>query len=353
MLDQLEAPVWMRAAEAPPGESALPRAAQTGATCYYAGGYDPLATFRCLRAAGVLGRYSYLHIAPDRAEIGWAPAEPLRVEDGLGRQNWRAALQTLADHAAALDRKAFGFVGFDAADGASGSRPDRSDSGCPLVEFIVPGELIAFNGDQVEHRTRGAVDLGAYLARREPAPRPPAPAPPLQPVTRLPDTAYVDSVHQATLALRAGEAQKAVLSRYQAYDVDYDPVELFAAYCLSQSFVDAFLVCFDDVVAVVASPEMLLSMTEHTLLTTPLAGTRKRGATVEEDERLRQELRADRKEMAEHVFSVTTMLDELTPVCAAGTLAVTRLLDVALQQKVQHLSSVIAGWLAEGVGALD
>jgi anthranilate/para-aminobenzoate synthase component I len=106
-------------------------------------------------------------------------------------------------------------------------------------------------------------------------------------------------------------------------------------------------------VAVVASPEMLLSVTEHTLLTNPLAGTRKRGATVEEDERLRQELRADRKEMAEHVFSVTTMLDELAPVCAPGTLAVTRLLDVALQQKVQHLSSVIAGRLAEGVGALD
>jgi anthranilate/para-aminobenzoate synthase component I len=172
-------------------------------------------------------------------------------------------------------------------------------------------------------------------------------------VTHLPEADYVDSVHRATLALRAGEAQKAVLSRYQAYDVDYDPVELFAAYCLTQSFVDAFLVCFDDVVAVVASPEMLLSVTEHTLLTNPLAGTRKRGATVEEDERLRQELRADRKEMAEHVFSVTTMLDELTPVCAPGTLAVTRLLDVALQQKVQHLSSVIAGRLAEGVGALD
>src|SRR5438105_5891477 len=185
MLDQLEAAVWMRAPGAPADDDALPRVAPAGATCYYAGSYDPLATFRRLRAAGVLGRYSYLHVAPDRAEIGWAPVEHLRVEDGLGRQNWRAALQTLADRAAVLDRKAFGYVGFDAADGSSGSRPDRSDSGCPLVEFIVPGELIAFNGDQVEHRTRGAVDLGAYLARRERAPRPAAPASPLQPVTRL------------------------------------------------------------------------------------------------------------------------------------------------------------------------
>src|SRR4051794_6587723 len=165
MLDQLEAAVWMRAVEAQPGESPLPRAAQAGATCYYAGGYDPLATFRRLRATGVLGRYSYLHVAPDRAEIGWAPVEHLRVEAGLGRQSWRAALQTLADHAVDLDRKAFGYVGFDAADGSGGSLPARSDSGCPLVEFIIPGDLIAFHGDQVEHRTRGAVDL----ARTSPA----------------------------------------------------------------------------------------------------------------------------------------------------------------------------------------
>ena len=68
MLDQLEAAVWMRAPAAPTGESALPRMAPAGATCYYAGSYDPLATFRRLRAAGVLGRYSYLHVAPDRAE---------------------------------------------------------------------------------------------------------------------------------------------------------------------------------------------------------------------------------------------------------------------------------------------
>src|SRR3954463_8415694 len=183
MLDQLEAPVWMRAAEGPPVESALPRAAQAGATCYYAGSYDPLATFRRLRAAGVLGRYSYLHVAPDRAEIGWAPVEHLRVEDGPGGQTWRRAPQTLAAHAAALDRKAFGYVGFDAADGSGGSRPDRSDGGCPLVEFILPGELIAFHGDQVEPRPGGPVAPGASLACREPAPRPAAPAPPLQPVT--------------------------------------------------------------------------------------------------------------------------------------------------------------------------
>src|SRR4051794_41980373 len=129
MLDQLEAAVWMRAVEAQPGESPLPRAAQAGATCYYAGGYDPLATFRRLRAAGVLGRYSYLHIAPDRAEIGWAPVEHLRVEDGLGRQNWRAAPPTPAGHAPPPPPQAVGYVGFGGAGGAARGRPPPPHGG--------------------------------------------------------------------------------------------------------------------------------------------------------------------------------------------------------------------------------
>jgi anthranilate/para-aminobenzoate synthase component I len=62
--------------------------------------------------------------------------------------------------------------------------------------------------------------------------------------------------------------------------------------------------------------------------------------------RLPAELLGDRKELAEHVLSVTTMFAELEPLCAPDSLVIRRLLDVIRQQRVQHLSSVLTGQLA-------
>jgi salicylate synthase len=331
----------------------LPSAASSREARFFAGAYDPLATYRRLRDAGELGAYSYLHLTRDRAEIGWAPVERLRLLDHQPTPDWRARLQTFADRAAAVGRKAFGYVGFDAVDQPSGRLPDRSQDGWPLVEFIIPGELAIFDGGVVVHRTAGEADLGRYLAPLA-AGRPRGEtARPLEASARLPGDQYVAAVRQATEALRAGEARKVVLSRYQAYDVDYDPVDLFANYCLSQAFTDAFLVDFGGLTAVVASPEMLLSVNGGALETNPLAGTRPRGATPDEDARLREELRYHPKEIAEHVLSVTTQLEELRPVCAPATPVVCRLLDVCLQQKVQHLSSLVTGRLAPERAALE
>jgi salicylate synthetase len=325
----------------------------TSGTSHYGGTYDPLATFRRLRDAGVLGDYAYLHMSPRGAEIGWAPLERLALLDGHRTEGWRAQLQALAARAYAVERKAFGYVGFDAVDRTVGTLPDGSDSGWPLAEFIIPGELATFAGDQVVHHTHGGVDLSEFLAVRQNAP-PPSPAvPSLRPIAEVPDDEYTAAVHHATVALRRGEAQKVVLSRYQVYDLDYDPVDLFATYCLSQLFVDAFLVCFGDLAAMIASPEALLVVADGALETNPLAGTRPRGATVEDDARLRAELRADHKEIAEHVLSVTTMLEELAPLCVPESLTVSRLLDICLQQRVQHLSSTLRARLTPERHALD
>jgi anthranilate/para-aminobenzoate synthase component I len=173
------------------------------------------------------------------------------------------------------------------------------------------------------------------------------------PTSAVPPGEFTATVRQATRALQAGEADKVVLSRYQAYDLDYDPLALFEHYCRSESFVDAVLICFDDFTAMVASPELLVAVEDGALLANPLAGTRRRGTTAEEDERLRRELAADHKELAEHVLSVTTMLAELAPVCRPDSLVVRRLLEVARQRRVQHLSSVLTGQLGDAGSGLD
>ncbi len=320
----------------------------------YQGAFNPLATFRRLRDAGVLGAHAYLHVAPDRADIGWAPIAELRALDGHGDDGWRLRLQALADLAAAEDRVAFGHVGFDAIDSDVGVLPDHSGTGRPLVRFVVPGEVLTFLPDRVEHRSHAGADVGALLASQPDAlaPRPPRLAR-LSPVTERAPALFTSAVRRATAAITAGELEKVVLSRYQAYDAPYDPVALFAAYCRAESSVDAFLVQFEDQVSVIASPELLLRAEGGTVVTNPLAGTRARGATAEDDDRLRRELRADHKELAEHVLSVTTMIEELEPLCEPGSLAVRHLLEVQRQKKVQHLSSILNARLAPERRALD
>lgn len=320
----------------------------------YRGVFDAHATYRRLRDAGVLGSHSYLHVSAEGAEIGWAPDDHLRITAAEFGPDWRAQLARIAESAARVERKAFGFVSFDAVDGWSETRPDGSPGAPPLVEFIVPGEMVTFApGGEVTHHSSSGFDIRPHLT----VSLPPGPRSDermeLEPVAAVPAETFIGGVRSAVGRLRAGEAQKAVLSRFQAFDLEYDPVELFAAHFLTPRFVDAFLVSFGEVVAIVASPEVLVDARGGQIMSNPLAGTRPRGATVEEDERLREELRQDHKEIVEHVLSVTTILSQLEPFCRHGSLVVSRLMEVCVQQNVQHLSSVVRGVLGPDRHVLD
>jgi salicylate synthetase len=320
----------------------------------YRGTFDALATYSRLRESGVLGTHSYLHVSPDRAEIGWAPVEHLTLTAAEFGPDWKRRIAGIAEAGARENRKAFGYVGFDTIDGMSEALPDGSGEAPPLAEFIVPGEMVTFiHKEQVTHHTSSGFDIRPYLTVRLPARRPKDHDFDLEPVSTSSAERFTDGVAAAVERMNAGEANKVVLSRFQAFELDYDPVELFAAYCLSRPFVDAFLISFGEVVAVVASPELMLSAAERRIVTNPLAGTRPRGATFAEDEALRHELKHDHKEIVEHVLSVTTMLHQLEPMCEHDTLVVGRLMEISIQQNVQHLSSVIRGTLSPECHVLD
>jgi anthranilate/para-aminobenzoate synthase component I len=138
-----------------------------------------------------------------------------------------------------------------------GTLPDRSETDRPLVEFVIPGETLTFTSRNVTHRGLGGIDVSRFLAPTIKLVPPNPSATPLDPVSASCEQAYIDAVRRGISAVSAGEAKKLVLSRYQAYDADFDPVALFGA--LQPPFVDAFLVCYGDLVAVVPSPELLLS----------------------------------------------------------------------------------------------
>ena len=87
--------------------------------------------------------------------------------------------------------------------------------------------------------------------------------------------------------------------------------------------------------------------------TKPIAGTRPRGATPDEDRRIEGELLADEKERAEHVMLVDLGRNDLGRVCEYGSVKVDELMAIELYSHVMHIVSSVSGTLREDVGAMD
>jgi anthranilate synthase component 1 len=102
-----------------------------------------------------------------------------------------------------------------------------------------------------------------------------------------------------------------------------------------------------------ASPEMLVRVEGRRVEMRPIAGTRPRGATAEEDDQLAGELAADAKERAEHLMLVDLSRNDLGRVCRFTSVTVPELMKVERYSHVSHLVSSVTGELAEGKDALD
>jgi anthranilate synthase component I len=110
---------------------------------------------------------------------------------------------------------------------------------------------------------------------------------------------------------------------------------------------------FEDFQVVGASPEPLLTVGDGRVSTTPIAGTRPRGETPEEDAALARELLADEKERAEHLMLVDLGRNDLGRVCEYGTVEVETFMAVETYSHVIHIVSKVAGRLREEVGPMD
>ena len=109
----------------------------------------------------------------------------------------------------------------------------------------------------------------------------------------------------------------------------------------------------DEVTLVGSSPETLVKVENGAVEMHPIAGSRPRGITDEEDDRLRDELLADPKERAEHVMLVDLGRNDVGRVSEVGSVRVTELMDVRRYSHVMHIESTVVGTLAEGRRASD
>jgi anthranilate synthase component 1 len=151
----------------------------------------------------------------------------------------------------------------------------------------------------------------------------------------------------------AGDAFQVVPSQRFSAPV---PVEAFSIYrglrAVNPSPYMYFL-DFGDFQVAGASPEPLLTVSGRHVSTKPIAGTRPRGATPEEDRRIAGELLADEKERAEHVMLVDLGRNDLGRVCEYGSVKVDELMEIESYSHVMHIVSSVSGILREDVGAMD
>jgi anthranilate synthase component I len=153
--------------------------------------------------------------------------------------------------------------------------------------------------------------------------------------------------------IRAGDAYQVVPSQRWAAPT---PVEAFSIYrglrAVNPSPYMYFL-DFGDFEVAGTSPEPLITVSGSEVSTRPIAGTRPRGATVEEDRALAEELLGDPKERAEHVMLVDLGRNDLGRVCEYGTVEVREFMAIESYSHVMHIVSSVTGTLRPGVGALD
>jgi len=151
----------------------------------------------------------------------------------------------------------------------------------------------------------------------------------------------------------AGDCFQALLSRRIRVAHDFPSDSLYRALRALNPSPYMYHLVLDGLELVGSSPELLVRVADGRVTVRPIAGTRPRGATAPEDERLAAELLADEKERAEHVMLVDLGRNDVGRVARYGSVSVTELTRIERYSHVLHIVSQVEGELREGVTGLD
>ncbi|CQR50807.1 MULTISPECIES: aminodeoxychorismate synthase, component I [Haloferax] len=165
--------------------------------------------------------------------------------------------------------------------------------------------------------------------------------------------AFADRVRAAKRYIRDGDTFQANLSQRLVAPAAVHPVDAYAALREVNPAPYSGLLELPGVDLVSASPELLLRVEGDRLVTEPIAGTRPRGATPEEDDALEADLTTDEKERAEHAMLVDLERNDLGKVSEYGSVEVTEYRRVDRYSEVMHLVSLVEGTRREGTSLAD
>jgi anthranilate synthase component I len=164
---------------------------------------------------------------------------------------------------------------------------------------------------------------------------------------------FLKTVARGKQYIESGDIIQVVLSRRLMVKTTTDSFDLYRALRNINPSPYLFYLKFDRVTLVGSSPEVLVRLDRQRIEIRPIAGTRPRGKTPAEDDRLARELLADPKELAEHIMLVDLGRNDLGRVSEFGTVNVTELMRVEKYSHVMHIVSDIEGKIASGMDAFD
>ena len=164
---------------------------------------------------------------------------------------------------------------------------------------------------------------------------------------------YQAAVLAAQEQIRAGEAFQIVVSQRFEVPVTASPFDAYRALRLTNPSPYLYYLSLPGFAVIGSSPEALVTVRGRDAATRPIAGTRPRGSTPEQDQALAAELVSDPKERAEHVMLVDLGRNDLGRVCVPGTVTVREFMGVHRYSHVMHMEAEVTGVVAEGRSALD
>jgi len=315
------------------------------------------------------------------ARYSFIGTEPYRVLTSRGRDPLPAVAAELGKYRLApvdglpkLTGGAVGYVGYEAVTRFEDLPSPPADSlGLPESTFMLADTLVIFDhvthkikvvsharvdGD-VEEAYRAAAARVDQLAARLRAPLPAAPGRPPGPLTtgglssNFSREGFEAAVAQIKEYIAAGEAIQVVLSQRLARPTMAAPFEIYRALRTINPSPYMFYLDLGEFQLIGASPEILVKVEDGTVVTRPLAGTRPRGSTPAEDQRLEKELRSDEKERAEHIMLVDLGRNDIGRVAVPGTVTVKDLMEVERYSHVMHLVTHVQGRLRSDVTPFD
>ncbi len=375
-------------------------------------GVTPAYLLESVEGGERLGRYSFLGVGPRRLlEVRDGEARTTTREVGITEYapdlpvTTTAVPDPLAALRAFIPRRrvvpvdgmprftggAVGALSYDAISSFEPSvpRPDRDPVSVPLASYIETDLVIVFDHlthqlsaiaslhteppdlegryriaerailEALERTARpSAAEMASAVTRSAPAVNGPSALAEVE--TSLGRDQYMRAVERAKDAIAAGEAIQVVLARRQSFELpdgpDGRPLDGIGLYRALRRVNPSPYLFFTRTPAfevVGASPELLVQVVGDRMSTHPIAGTRPRGTTPADDDRLADELRGDPKERAEHVMLVDLGRNDLGRVAKPGTVSTSQYMEVERYSHVLHLVSHVEARLRPELDALD
>ncbi|MFP6649545.1 MAG: anthranilate synthase component I [Pirellulaceae bacterium] len=164
---------------------------------------------------------------------------------------------------------------------------------------------------------------------------------------------FESAVRRCVEYIQAGDVFQVVISQRLEVQIASNPLEIYRSLRVVNPSPFMFFLRTPETTLVGSSPEIMCRVVDGTVTLRPLAGTRRRGETEQEDQQLAEELLADPKERAEHVMLVDLGRNDVGRVARYGSVELSDVMEIERYSHVMHITSNVTGQLADGKDAFD